>query len=476
MQIVWGLQNVNTSRIFQTLGANLAELPILWIAAPITGLLVQPIVGHFSDRTWGALGRRRPYLLGGALVSAGALVLMPNVSTLWAATIALWLLTAAINVAMEPFRALVADIVPQEHRTAAFATQVAFIGAGAVFASALPWLVSHAGGFPEGSEARAVPDSLRVAFYIGALGLLATVGITVATTAEPPPGRFACGQERSVHQPGRTSVALLLRGGGAWLAGAVAIAVATRLGGYRAELYLIAGVAALLGLGQLVAAWNAHRGLVATGLLEIVQDVLHMPRVLRRLALVQFFTWFGLFTLWIYAVPAIAARCGAGTDPTSAAYHAMADWVGLLFAFYNGVAALGAFLLPRLAGCIGRCQSHAACLALGAAGLLGLSLITERQWLWIPALCIGCAWASILSAPYAMVSSAVPATRMGVYLGIHNVFLVLPQLVAAALLGWIVEHLLGGQAWLALVLAAGALLLAAGAALTIPDEAGRRRA
>jgi maltose/moltooligosaccharide transporter len=475
VQIVWGLQNVNTSRIFQTLGANLAELPILWIAAPMTGLLVQPIVGHFSDRTWGPLGRRRPYLLGGAIVSAAALVLMPNVSTLWAATIALWLLTAAINVAMEPFRALVADIVPEEHRTAAFAAQVAFIGGGAVFASALPWLVSHWAGVPAAGAAGIVPDSVRIAFYIGAAGLLVTVGITVATTAEPPPGHFAGGVERTAHHPGRTTVASLLRGGGAWLAGALAIALVTRVGGYRPELYLIAGVAALLGLGQLAAARSAHRGVVATGLLEIVHDVLHMPRLMRRLALVQFFTWFGLFTLWIYAVPAIAARTGAGSDPAGAGYNASADWVGVLFAFYNGVAALGAFLLPRLAARIGRCQSHAACLFLGAAGLLGFALIARAQWLWIPALGIGCAWASILSAPYAMVSSAVPATRMGVYMGIHNVFLVLPQLVAAALLGWVVDRLLGGQASYALILAAGAFALAAGAALTIPDEAGRAR-
>jgi maltose/moltooligosaccharide transporter len=473
VQIVWGLQNVNTSRIFQTLGANLAELPILWIAAPITGLLVQPVIGHFSDRTWGPLGRRRPYLLGGTLISAAALVLMPNVTTLWAATIALWLLTAAINVAMEPFRALIADIVPEEHRTTAFAAQVAFIGAGAVFASALPWMVAHWGGVPDASAPGVVPASVRIAFYIGAAGLLATVGITIATTGEPAPDRFAGGVGRTGHDPGKTSVASLLRGGGAWLAGAVVIALVTWTAGYRPEVYLIAGVAALLGLGQLAAARSAHRGVMATGLVEIVHDVLHMPRVLRRLAVVQFFTWFGLFTLWIYAVPAIAARTGAA--PSSAAYNASADWVGVLFAFFNAVAAVAAFLLPRLARRIGRCQSHAVCLVLGAGGLLGFGLVTQPHLLWIPALGIGCAWASILSTPYAMVSSAVPPTRMGVYMGIHNVFLVLPQLVAAALLGWIVDHLLGGQPSRAMVLAAGAFVIAAGAALTIPDVAGRAR-
>jgi maltose/moltooligosaccharide transporter len=328
---------------------------------------------------------------------------------------------------------------------------------------------------PDAGAPGVVPASVRAAFYIGAAGLLFTVGITVATTTEPEPGRFAGGLERTGHHPGKTSVASLLRGGGVWFAGAVAIALVTRAGGYRPELYLIAGVAALLGLGQLAAARSAHRGVTATGLVEIVHDVLHMPRVLRRLAAVQFFTWFGLFTLWIYAVPAIAARTGAGADPASAAYNASANWVGILFAFYNGVAALGAFLLPRLALRIGRCQSHAVCLMLGAAGLLGFALVAQPHLLWIPALGIGCAWASILSAPYAMVSSAVPATRMGVYMGIHNVFLVLPQLVAAALLGWIVERLLGGQPSRALILAAGAFVLAAGAALTVPDDTGRPR-
>jgi maltose/moltooligosaccharide transporter len=200
-----------------------------------------------------------------------------------------------------------------------------------------------------------------------------------------------------------------------------------------------------------------------------------MPAALRRLALVQFFTWFGLFALWIYAVPAIAAKSGAGTDPSSAAYNASADWVGVLFASYNGVAVIGAFILPHLVARIGRREAHAACLALGAAGLLGFALVARPGLLWIPALGLGCAWASILSAPYAIVASAVPATRIGVYMGIHNMFLVLPQLVATALLGWIVERLLGGQAGLALVLAAGAFALAACVALTIPDHAGRRR-
>ncbi len=475
VQIVWGLQNVNTSRIFQTLGANLSELPILWVAAPITGLLVQPVIGHLSDRTWGPLGRRRPYLLGGALISAVALVLMPNVHSLLAASVMLWLLTAAINVAMEPFRALVADTVPEGQRTAAYAIQVVFIGTGAVFASAMPWMLSRWFGVASTAPPGVLPESLRVAFYIGAVGLLATVGLTVATTRERPPGKLAGETERMPRAEwASTSSASLVRNGAMWTLGGVAIALVTAIEGYRPELYLIAGITILLGLGQWATAWSARHGVRPTGLLEIVDDIIHMPAVMRRLAVVQFFTWFGLFAMWIYAVPAIAAH-GGGSDPASVGYNASADWVGVLFAFYNAVAAAGAFALPWLVARTGRREAHAACLAIGAAGLLGFALIADPVWLLAPSVAIGVAWASILSTPYAMVSSAVPPTRMGVYMGIHNVFLVLPQLVATALLGWIVHRMLGDRPALALVLAAAALGVAAAIALTIPDAAGRPR-
>jgi maltose/moltooligosaccharide transporter len=312
VQIVWGLQNVNTSRIFQTLGANLDELPILWIAAPITGLLVQPVIGHFSDRTWGPLGRRRPYLLGGALVSAIALVLMPNVQSIWAASLMLWLLTGSINVAMEPFRALVADVVPEEQRTAAFALQVVFIGTGAVFASAMPWILSHWFGFASVAPPGLLPPSLRAAFYIGAVGLLVSVGITVATTSERPPASLAT-DPASLARPewASSSQASLVRNGALWVIAAAAIALATAIEGYRHELYLVAGIIGLLGIGQWLTAWSARHGIRPTGLLEIIDDIIHMPDVLRRLAVVQFFTWFGLFAMWIYAVPAVAADSGA---------------------------------------------------------------------------------------------------------------------------------------------------------------------
>lgn len=469
VQIVWGLQNVDTSRIFQTLGANLDELPILWIAGPITGLLVQPIIGHLSDRTWGPFGRRRPYLAVGAIVSAIALVAMPNVKSVWAATLMLWVLTAAINVAMEPFRALVADSVPEEQRTAAFATQVAFIGSGAVIASLLPWLLGHL-GVASVAAPGVLPPSLRAAFAIGAIGLLISVGITVLTTTELPPGQLAGEQQaRERAEWASDSASSLVRHGAIWTAIGVAIATATAVEGYRRELYIVAGIGILLGVGYGATAWSARHGARPTGLLEIIDDVVHMPALLRRLAIVQFFTWFGLFAMWIYIVPAVAQRSGFNIQPGTQRYNDAADWVGVTFAFYNGVAAVAALLLPRLVSRLGRRETHALCLLIGCVGLLGFA-IAHPHWLWVPAIAVGLAWASILSAPYAMVSSAVPPSRMGVYMGIHNVFLVLPQLLASALLGWIVSQLFGNRADLAIVLSAAAFAIAAGLSLTIPDR------
>jgi len=471
VQIVWGLQNVDTSRIFQTLGANLEELPILWIAGPITGLLVQPIIGHLSDRTWGPLGRRRPYLLGGAVLAAVALILMPNVRSLWAATLMLWLLTASINIAMEPFRALIADSVPEEQRNSAYATQVGFIGAGAVIASILPWLLTNAFGIPNVAPPGLLPPSVRIAFAIGALGLLVSVGTTVVTTPERPPGQLAGEQGKLARAEwASNSFSSLIRHGATWMIAGAALALATLLEGYRRELYLIAALGITLGAGQWATAWSARNGDRPTGLLEVVDDVIHMPPVLRRLGLVQFFTWFGLFAMWIYAVPAIASLTRGGSNPASAAYNASADWVGVIFGLYNAVAAVGAFALPFMSARIGRRQTHALCLLIGAAGLLGLVSVSDQAWLWVPAIGIGIAWASILSIPYAMVASAVPPTRIGVYMGIHNVFLVLPQLVATALLGWVVHKFLADRPDFALIVAAAALAVSAGVALTIPDR------
>ena len=475
VQIVWGLQNVNTSRIFQTLGADVNELAILWIAAPATGLLVQPIIGHFSDRTWGPLGRRRPYIFCGTVLTAIALFLMPNAPSVWAASLILWVLSASINVAMEPFRAFVADTLPEEQRTTGFAMQVFFIGVGAVFASALPWVLTHWFGVSGQAQPGGLPPSVRVAFYVGGIGLLAAVMWTVFTTREhaPEPIGDDAGSGREHQAPTPEGAIVLLTSGVLWTLGGLIAAALAALAQWTREVYVLAAVASSFGLAQLAAIWLRRRGRVSLGVLEVVEDILHMPAVLRQLAIVQFFTWFGLFAMWIYTTPAVTARHYGASDPTSAAYNQGADWVGALFAGYNGVAAMVALMLPMLAARIGLRASHALCLALGALGFFGFVLIDDPGLLWIPIIGIGCAWSSILSAPYALLSSAVPPHKMGVYMGIHNLFLVLPQLIASTVLGPLVKSVFKGQAILALGLASAAFALAAVSTFAIQDRAHR---
>lgn len=404
VQIAWSLQNANTSRIFQTLGADVASLPILWIAGPITGLVVQPIIGHLSDRTWTPIGRRRPYILAGGCAGALFLVIMAEARAVWEAAVALWFLTASLNLASEPFRALIADNVAEQRRTSAFAIQGAIIGLGAVFASALPWMLALGNSEALGGATGRLPATVRWALDIGAVGLLVGVVSTVFTTREAPPDPA---------QPRR-----------------------------------------------------------AVRLLDIFDELLRLPKSMRRLGIVQFFAWFGLFVLWVYAAPAVAANSGVGGNASSHGYNAVANWVGVMFALYNGVAALVAPLLPTLAAKIGRRQTHAVCLCLGAAGLVGFGFIHDSRWLWAPSIGIGCAWASILSIPYAMVATSSGPTRMGLYMGIQNIFIVLPQLAASVLVGWIVATLFGDRPGMAFLLAAGALALAAAVSLTIPDHQG----
>ncbi|MEP9357705.1 MFS transporter [Sphingomonas sp. KR3-1] len=471
IQIVWGLQNVNTSRIFQTLGAELDDLAILWIAGPATGLLVQPIIGHLSDRTRGRLGRRRPYILAGALCTALALFLMPNARSLWTASLMLWVLTASINIAMEPFRALVADKVPEAQRTAGFAMQVFFIGIGAVFASALPWMLVHWGGLSGQPEPGLLPQSVRTAFYIGGVCLLVAVSWTIVTTRECAPPPVLAEAARPTHMLSPARAASLVRHGIAWMAAGLAIAGAAALAGWKREIYVVAGITFLFGLLQAVVVRLRRLGRTSIGMLEIVEDIRSMPPLLKRLAVVQFFTWYGLFAMWIYTVPALALRHYGTADPTSPGYNAAADWVGVLFAGYNGVAALGALLLPRIGERLGRRATHALCLVFGAAGLFGFLLVRDPTALWLPMIGVGLAWAAILSMPYAMLAGSVPPGKAGVYMGIHNMFLVIPQLVASTMLGPLVGRVFHGQAEYALVLAAAALLIAAGFALTLPRSA-----
>ena len=467
MQIVWGLQNANTSRIFQTLGARLDDLPILWIAGPIAGLLVQPIIGEWSDRTNGRWGRRRPFMTAGAILTAAALFAMSNAGTVWAAAFALWLLTFSINIVMEPFRALMGDLAPAEVRDRGFAMQVLFIGAGAVFASVLPWIFVHwAGVAPNGAPGQMSP-AVRASFETGAAGLLLTVLWTVVTTRERPPSQTAKSPASAARQIDRQRRSQFMRRGAGWAALGIAIAVADAVWVQRREGYLLAAVIAVFGGLH----WLAARSTTVSRnpLVAIASELIGMPRAMRRLAVVQFFTWFALFALWVYAVPAVAQRYYGNPAPGTLAYESAANWVGILFAAYNGVAALVALALPEIVARLGRRRTHALCLGAAAVGLTSLVTAPAPAWLWFSVTAIGCGWASILAIPYAIVAANVPPQRMGVYMGIHNIFLVLPQLAAAALLGPLTRTILHGNVAGAIVLAGGAMLVASAFALTIPN-------
>jgi maltose/moltooligosaccharide transporter len=439
IQFGFALQNANVSRIFQTLGAEMDAIPLLWIAAPLTGLIVQPIVGYYSDRTWTRLGRRRPYFLYGALATSAALVLMPNSPTLWIAAGLLWLLDASINVSMEPFRAFVGDQLPPRQRARGYAMQSFFIGIGAVVASALPWLLAHA-GVENTAAAGEIPDTVRYAFYAGAVVLFAAVGWTVLRTREYPPEVLESFDDAHPAEPTptrtpRVSEAL------PWLAFGAGFAAWVAFAGLARELYLLAAGLIVYGLALLLIA----RTRATNAFTRIMADLHAMPDAMRRLAWVQFFSWFALFAMWIYTTAAVTAVHFGSSDPTSEAYNEGANWVGVLFAAYNGFAALAAIAIPRMAARLGLRLSHLVNLWIGAAALLSFLFIRDPDWLLLSMLGVGFAWASILSLPYALLCDSLPARKMGVYMGIFNFFIVIPQLLAASVLGVLLKTFFGNE-------------------------------
>lgn len=455
IQFGFALQNANVSRIFQTLGADLDEIPILWIAAPLTGLIVQPIVGYYSDRTWGRLGRRRPYFLFGALVTTLALFLMPNSPSLWIAAGLLWILDASINVSMEPFRAYVGDQLPPRQRPAGYAMQSFFIGVGAIVASLLPWLLA-AMGVDNTAQPGGIPDTVRYAFYAGGTILFLAVGWTVFSTREYPPDVLQSFDDAGTVREVTVDSSKARRDGAIWIAaGAIAMITiyAARL---EPELYLLAGGLAVYGAAVLmlsiVRARNAFTSIMA--------DLYDMPPAMRRLAVVQFFSWFALFAMWIYTTAAVTQVHFGTSDPLSARYNEGANWVGVLFAAYNGFAALAAIVIPLMVRRFGLRVSHLINLWLGAAGLVSFLAIRDAQWLIVAMLGVGFAWASIVSLPYALLSNNLPAAKMGVYMGIFNFFIVIPQLLAASVLGFLLQKFAGGEPVYALAIAGASLFVA----------------
>jgi len=401
IQFGFALQNANVSRIFQTLGAEIDKIGFLWIAAPITGLLVQPVIGYLSDRTWHPRwGRRRPFFFIGALFSSIALFLMPQSSVLWMAATLLWVLDASINISMEPFRAFVGDKLPSSQRTAGFATQTFFIGLGAVIASLLPYIFTNFFNISNTAAPGVISDSVKYSFYIGAVVFLFSVLWTVFTTKEFPPENIETWAQEKLKTKG-----------------------------------------------------------LLNGLKEITTGIFKMPATMMQLAIVQFFTWIAFFAMWIYTTSGIAANTFGTTDRDSKIFQDAGDWVGVMFMVYNGVSAIAAFLLPMLAKKIGRKYTHMLCLVIGGIGLISMLFIKSQNLLLLPMVGVGLAWSSTLTMPYAILSGALPSNKMGFYMGVFNFFIVIPQILAAAILGFFVKNLFHEQSIYALVIGGVSMII-----------------
>jgi maltose/moltooligosaccharide transporter len=479
IQFGFALQNANVSRIFETLGAKVDDIPILWIAAPVTGLIIQPIIGHMSDKTWGRLGRRRPYFLTGAILASLALIIMPNSPVLWVAAGMLWIMDASINISMEPFRAFVGDMLPGEQRTTGFAMQSFFIGLGAVVASGLPYLLTNIFGIANVPGAgEKIPPSVQLSFYIGAAVFFGAVLWTVLRTKEYSPEELKSFEEEKISTSGapalvvKTPQELLKRfvgNGFTWLVAGLLLSALVNWQEWEKELYILTFGLSVFGLILLVTAWYTRQGLVRNGLVEVMTDLLNMPRTMKQLAVVQFFSWFALFSLWIYSTAAVTSHVYGTSDTTSKLYNDGADWVGILFSVYNGFAAVIAFVLPVLARVTSRKITHAISLILGGLGLASVYIIKDPHLLIISMLCVGVAWASILSMPYAILTGSLPAQKMGTYMGIFNFFIVIPQILAASILGFFVRNIFQGHAIYALVLGGASMIVAAITVLFVDD-------
>ena len=422
IQMGFALQNANASRILQIFGADVHELSWFWIIAPLTGLIVQPIIGHFSDKTWTRFGRRKPYFLLGAILASIGLILMPQADIFVAFLPALWvgagmlmIMDASFNIAMEPFRALVGDNLRADQHTMGFSVQTALIGIGAVVGSWLPYALTNWFGISNEAATTAVPPSLIWSFIIGAVVLIISILVTIFKTKEYTPEELASFDPTEVHEESSEKSA---------------------------------------------------------GLLDIFTDFAKMPETMRQLSWVQFFSWFALFGMWVFATPAIAQHIYglAPTDTKSTAYQDAGNWVGIIFGVYNLVSAIVAFTLPYIAKEIGRKKTHALCLILGGIGLISVYFMPTKEYLIFSMILVGVAWASILAMPYAILAGSINPKKMGVYMGIFNFFIVIPQIINALIGGPLVKYAYNDHAIFALVTSGISFFIAAAFALKVKDS------
>jgi len=420
IQMGFALQNANASRILQIFGADVHELSWFWIIAPLMGLIVQPIIGHYSDKTWGRFGRRKPYFLVGAILASIGLILMPQADLFIAFLPALWvgagflmIMDASFNIAMEPFRALVGDNLRTDQRTLGFSVQTALIGFGAVVGSWLPYALTNWFGVSNETSAGVVSANLIWSFIIGAAVLIISILVTVTTTKEYSPEEMASFDNETVEESEEEN----------------------------------------------------------SSLLDIFDDFKKMPATMRQLSWVQFFSWFGLFGMWVFATPAIAQHIYGlpHTDSSSSVYQDAGDWVGILFGIYNLVSAFYAFALPYIAKKIGRKKTHSISLIIGGLGLLSIYIMPDKNWLIVSMIGVGIAWASILAMPYAILAGSISAKKMGVYMGIFNFFIVIPQIINALIGGPLVKYAYNNEAIFALLISGLSFLIAAALVYKVKD-------
>ncbi|MCK5774822.1 MAG: MFS transporter [Bacteroidales bacterium] len=427
IQFGFALQNANASRILSTFGADVEHLSWFWLAAPLTGMIVQPIIGHFSDKTWNRFGRRRPYFLFGAVLTSIALVFMPNagnmaimMSPMLIGAGMLMIMDASINISMEPFRALVADLLPSDQRTLGFSIQTFLIGIGAVFGSWMPYILGEWFGISKTAAEGAIPDNVIFSFYVGAAALLMTIIWTVTKTEEYPPEQFEEFAKQEALEKGEEIVIEEKR----------------------------------------------------SGFLEVLNDFKNMPTTMKQLGVVQFFSWFALFSMWVFTTPAIAQHIyGLNiADTSSDAYNEAGNWVGTLFAVYNAVAMFYALALPFIAAKIGRKLTHSVSLLAGGIGLISFYFITDKDMLLFSMIGIGFAWASILAMPYAILAGSIPVKKMGIYMGIFNFFITFPQIVNGLFGGPIVKRVYESQAIYALLIAGVFMIFGAISVVFVKDK------
>jgi maltose/moltooligosaccharide transporter len=446
IQFGFGLQQANMSAIYIKLGADADKIPILWLAGPMTGLIIQPIIGSMSDRTWNWLGRRRPYFLTGAVLSSIALFFMPDAPALWVAATMLWVLDAATNVSMEPFRAFVADKLPADQRTAGFVMQSFFIGIGAAVANALPAILGHFG--VTGNAPNGVPLAVQYAFKLGAVVFLLSVLRTVLTSKEYPPEDLeAFRRKQGQHKPFQAEPKFLAIGA---IAGA------------------LLGISRGLLVDHHLTIWHVLAGLTVGGAIgavlsgpEVGAALREMPQTMKRLAVVQFFTWMGLFCMWMFFTLATAQQVFGTVDAHSPAFDQGTAFGGQTFAWFSIVCFLVAFILPPLAKATSRCFVHSLALTAAGLSLLATGFIHDRILWQCTMIGVGIAWASILSMPYAMLSGALPAARMGVYMGIFNFFIVIPEILASLALGPVVKRFFGNDPVKVVMMGGASMLIAA---------------